>query len=196
MHQSISGEVRGPKVPPVDKDGAKPPLPRVHSAKKTSSGKPEAPARRNLDKVLKSAKNSPRVTPKVTPLTSPGCEAPPSLPGAQVEPNIIQDVSPPMANDVKMMPPVDTDVKITPPMDSDVKKLTSDQNNLIMEESELPESQQEPEGAEELTTVKEETPSILATETPTPQRTNKVAEVTEQEVDMSGNSKEGSGYVW
>ncbi|CAG2062492.1 unnamed protein product, partial [Timema podura] len=56
QRHSISGEVRGPKVPLVDKDGAKPPLPRVHSAKKTSSGKPEAPARRNLDKVLKSAK--------------------------------------------------------------------------------------------------------------------------------------------
>ncbi|XP_067013615.2 inner centromere protein isoform X4 [Anabrus simplex] len=80
---SIAGEVRAPK--PQDREGAKPPLPKVHSTKKQPTSRPETPAKKPTDKVLKSAKASPRVTPKATPLQSPGSEAAPPLPQEEVK---------------------------------------------------------------------------------------------------------------
>ncbi|XP_067013628.2 ensconsin isoform X16 [Anabrus simplex] len=79
----IAGEVRAPK--PQDREGAKPPLPKVHSTKKQPTSRPETPAKKPTDKVLKSAKASPRVTPKATPLQSPGSEAAPPLPQEEVK---------------------------------------------------------------------------------------------------------------
>ncbi|GLG97531.1 Uncharacterized protein GBIM_04280 [Gryllus bimaculatus] len=71
---SITGDPRPPKI--TEKEGAKPPLPKVHSSKK-----PTTPAKKPiLDKSrTPPVKASPRATPKATPLQSPGSEVPPPL---------------------------------------------------------------------------------------------------------------------
>ncbi|XP_011314394.1 uncharacterized protein KIAA1211 homolog isoform X7 [Fopius arisanus] len=69
------GEVKG-----ATKD-SKPPLPKVHTTPKkpsTPRSSTEAP-RKPSDRLIKSAKASPRVTPKATPLQSPGTEQPPLI---------------------------------------------------------------------------------------------------------------------
>jgi hypothetical protein len=52
----IAGEIRASKTPnaSTDRESAKPPLPKVHTAKKLA--KSEAPGKKTTDKVLKSAK--------------------------------------------------------------------------------------------------------------------------------------------
>jgi len=76
---SIAGEIRTSKSQNLntDHESAKPPLPKVHTAKKLP--KSETPGKKTADKVMKPAKASPRMTPKTTPLQSPGSEVPPSL---------------------------------------------------------------------------------------------------------------------
>lgn len=54
---------------------SKPPLPKVHSTpKKPSTPKSTEIIRKPSDKLIKSARASPRVTPKATPVQSPGVE--------------------------------------------------------------------------------------------------------------------------
>jgi len=76
---SIAGEIRTSKTQNLntDHESAKPPLPKVHTAKKLP--KSETPGKKTTDKVMKPTKASPRMTPKTTPLQSPGAEVPPSL---------------------------------------------------------------------------------------------------------------------
>lgn len=63
----------------VTKD-SKPPLPKVHSTpKKPTTPKATDPPKKPTDKLIKSARASPRVTPKATPLQSPGAEHPPLI---------------------------------------------------------------------------------------------------------------------
>ena len=54
---------------------SKPPLPKVHSTpKKPSTPKATDIVRKPTERLIKSAKASPRVTPRATPLQSPGIE--------------------------------------------------------------------------------------------------------------------------
>ncbi|XP_043283092.1 MAP7 domain-containing protein 2-like isoform X6 [Venturia canescens] len=63
----------------VTKD-SKPPLPKVHSTpKKPTTPKVTDPPKKPTDKLIKSARASPRITPKATPLQSPGAEHPPLI---------------------------------------------------------------------------------------------------------------------
>ncbi|KAK0162034.1 hypothetical protein PV327_008409 [Microctonus hyperodae] len=67
------------------KDSSKPPLPKVHTTPKKpsssatprlSTGDTTTLTRKSSDRLIKSAKASPRITPKATPLQSPGAEQP------------------------------------------------------------------------------------------------------------------------
>ncbi|KAK0096630.1 hypothetical protein PV326_004899 [Microctonus aethiopoides] len=67
------------------KDSSKPPLPKVHTTPKKpsssatprlSTGDTTTLIRKSSDRLIKSAKASPRITPKATPLQSPGAEQP------------------------------------------------------------------------------------------------------------------------
>ncbi|XP_048514374.1 ensconsin isoform X17 [Athalia rosae] len=64
----------------ISKD-SKPPLPKVHNStpKKPSTQKVAEIVKKPTDKLIKSAKASPRITPRATPLQSPGNEQPPLI---------------------------------------------------------------------------------------------------------------------
>ncbi|XP_066588153.1 ensconsin isoform X18 [Prorops nasuta] len=58
---------------------SKPPLPKVHSTPKKPSTPKITDMRKPAEKLIKSAKSSPRITPKATPLQSPGIEDAPII---------------------------------------------------------------------------------------------------------------------
>ncbi|XP_023290479.1 MAP7 domain-containing protein 1 isoform X3 [Orussus abietinus] len=70
---NLTGDVRATK-------DSKPPLPKVHNTpKKPSTPKAAETVKKPTEKLIKSAKASPRVTPKATPLQSPGTEHAPLI---------------------------------------------------------------------------------------------------------------------
>lgn len=58
---------------------SKPPLPKVHSTPKKPSVPKAAEMRKPTERLIRSAKSSPRITPKATPLQSPGAEHAPLI---------------------------------------------------------------------------------------------------------------------
>lgn len=58
---------------------SKPPLPKVHSTPKKPSTPKSTEVRKPTEKLIRSAKSSPRITPKATPLQSPGIEHAPFI---------------------------------------------------------------------------------------------------------------------
>ncbi|XP_068971348.1 ensconsin-like isoform X12 [Bombus flavifrons] len=70
---------------PKSTKDSKPPLPKVHSTPKKSSTPKATEIKKPTEKLVKSAKASPRITPKVTPLQSPGAENAPLIRGSTGE---------------------------------------------------------------------------------------------------------------
>ncbi|XP_026671474.1 ensconsin isoform X20 [Ceratina calcarata] len=64
---------------------SKPPLPKVHSTPKKPSTPKASDVKKPMEKLVKSAKASPRITPKATPLQSPGAENAPLIRGSTSE---------------------------------------------------------------------------------------------------------------
>lgn len=78
---------------------SKPPLPKVHSTPKKPLPK-AAEVRKPTDKLIRSARSSPRITPKATPLQSPGVEHVPLIRETNVE--IIKQDESKETQDVKL----------------------------------------------------------------------------------------------
>ncbi|XP_026830037.1 ensconsin isoform X8 [Ooceraea biroi] len=78
---------------------SKPPLPKVHSTPKKPSPLKTAEVKKPMEKLIKNAKSSPRITPKATPLQSPGAEHPPLI--REINPEIIKQNESKDTQDVK-----------------------------------------------------------------------------------------------
>lgn len=58
---------------------SKPPLPKVHSTPKKPSTPKSTEIKKPVEKLIRNARSSPRVTPRATPLQSPGVEHAPLI---------------------------------------------------------------------------------------------------------------------
>ncbi|XP_015120876.1 MAP7 domain-containing protein 1 isoform X5 [Diachasma alloeum] len=132
---------------------SKPPLPKVHTTPKkpstprTSTETPRKPS----DRLIKSAKASPRVTPKATPLQSPGTEQPPL---------IRQNTTEIIKNDSKQVGEIKVEEKHEEKRDQGSEKCQDivETNNPIVEESDS--SVEAITVAAQSTTTQEVVPSV------------------------------------